>query len=186
MILFVVGAALLHVVAVVLALRLIKLTGKRAAWILISVAILFQAVRRFIAFAEMMSGSSVPLDPLDDFLAFAISLLMLVGLALIGPLFQAIKRSEEVLRDASKNAAEEAAEREKLLSELQHALTNIKELKGIIPICSYCKKVRDDEGYWHMVEAYVSAHSDAEFSHGICPNCLEQVRTSFKNEAENP
>lgn len=186
MILFVVGAALLHIVAVVLALRLIKLTGKRAAWILISVAILFQAVRRFIAFAELMSGSPVPLDPLDDFMAFAISALMVTGLALIGPLFQSIKRSEEVLLDAGRKAVEEKAEREKLIVELQDALTNIKELKSIIPICSYCRKVRDDEGYWHLVEAYISTHTEAEFSHGICPNCLEQVRTSFKNEAENP
>jgi hypothetical protein len=67
-----------------------------------------------------------------------------------------------------------------LLAELQNALANIKELKGIIPICSYCRKVRDDEGYWHMVEAYVSAHTEAAFSHGICPNCLEQVRSTFK------
>ena len=62
-------------------------------------------------------------------------------------------------------------ERDRLLSELQRALAEVKTLKGIIPICSYCKKVRDDEGFWNQVEAYISRHSQAEWSHGICPDC---------------
>jgi len=50
----------------------------------------------------------------------------------------------------------------------------IETLRGIVPICSYCKKIRDDQGYWNQVEAYVSRHTQAEFSHGICPDCLQQ------------
>lgn len=57
-------------------------------------------------------------------------------------------------------------ERKKLLDE-------IKVLQGIIPICSYCKKIRDDKGYWEDVAGYISKHSEAEFSHGICPECIE-------------
>src|SRR5262249_3973980 len=57
--------------------------------------------------------------------------------------------------------------------ELEAALSNVKQLQGLIPICSYCKKIRDDKNYWQQVECYVSAHTDARFSHGICPACLD-------------
>ena len=60
------------------------------------------------------------------------------------------------------------------IKELQAAMDQIKTLKGIIPICSYCKKIRDDKNYWQQVEHYVTHHSDAEFSHGVCPDCYEQ------------
>lgn len=63
-------------------------------------------------------------------------------------------------------------EREKALKLLQQALHEIKTLKGIIPICSYCKKIRDEEGSWEQLESYITQHSAAHFSHGICPECL--------------
>jgi len=66
-------------------------------------------------------------------------------------------------------------ERERLIVELRQALEQVKTLSGIVPICSYCKKIRDDRGYWEQVEAYVSKHTEAQFSHGICPQCLEHV-----------
>ncbi|KPA12757.1 PAS/PAC sensor protein [Candidatus Magnetomorum sp. HK-1] len=66
-------------------------------------------------------------------------------------------------------------DREKLISKLQNALDTIKTLKGIIPICSYCKKIRDDKGAWDKMEAYLSAHSEAQFTHGICPECYETM-----------
>lgn len=59
-------------------------------------------------------------------------------------------------------------------TELEHALREIKTLRGIIPICMYCKRVRDDEGYWQIVEEYVAKHSDALFSHSVCPPCRQQ------------
>lgn len=58
--------------------------------------------------------------------------------------------------------------------ELQEAVARIKTLHGLLPICSYCKGVRDDEGYWQSVEAYIESHSDAHFTHGICPDCMEK------------
>ena len=67
---------------------------------------------------------------------------------------------EEVLQEAAK-------EREKLIKELQYALDNIKTLQGLIPICSNCKKIRDDKGFWNQVEEYIMAHTDAKFTHGI-------------------
>jgi len=64
--------------------------------------------------------------------------------------------------------------KQQLIVDLQKALEKIKVLSGLIPICSYCKSMRDDEGYWQQVEAYVQAHSDATFTHSICPDCLEK------------
>jgi len=62
-------------------------------------------------------------------------------------------------------------EKEKLIAELQTALKEIKVLRGILPICSSCKKIRDDKGYWNLIESYIQSHSEAEFSHCICPDC---------------
>lgn len=60
------------------------------------------------------------------------------------------------------------------VSELEDALAQVKQLEGIMPICSYCKKIRDDQNYWQQIEKYISEHSEATFSHGICPDCYEQ------------
>jgi len=65
-------------------------------------------------------------------------------------------------------------ERERLIADLQQALDEIKTLRGILPICSHCKKIRDDQGYWTQVEAFVEKHSDAEFSHSICWECAKK------------
>ncbi|MCF8038538.1 MAG: PAS domain S-box protein [Desulfohalobiaceae bacterium] len=65
-------------------------------------------------------------------------------------------------------------ERERLITDLQQALDEIKTLKGILPICSHCKQIRDDQGYWNQVEAFVEKHSDAEFSHSICRECAQK------------
>jgi DNA-binding response OmpR family regulator len=59
--------------------------------------------------------------------------------------------------------------------ELDDALHRVKQLQGLLPICSYCKKIRDDHNYWQQVESYISAHTDARFSHSICPECYEKV-----------
>lgn len=74
------------------------------------------------------------------------------------------------------------AEREKLILQLQQAMANIKTLRGLLPICSHCKKIRDDTGYWHTVETYVRQHSDADFSHGICPQCLGKLYPEYSPE----
>lgn len=62
----------------------------------------------------------------------------------------------------------------KTINELQAALKNVKALSGLLPICSVCKKIRDDKGYWNNVEHYLATHSSAQFSHGICPDCLKK------------
>ncbi|MCI0841177.1 MAG: PAS domain S-box protein, partial [Chloroflexi bacterium] len=67
------------------------------------------------------------------------------------------------------------SERESLITELREALSKIKTLSGLLPICASCKKVRDDNGYWNQIETYISAHSDADFSHSICPSCVKEL-----------
>jgi CheY-like chemotaxis protein len=60
------------------------------------------------------------------------------------------------------------------VSELEDALSSVKQLQGLLPICSYCKKIRDDQNYWEQVDSYITKHSGAQFSHGICPDCYAQ------------
>ena len=69
--------------------------------------------------------------------------------------------------------AEEALDEER--RRLQQALDEVKTLRGIVPICANCKKIRDDKGYWNQVEQFVSDHTEAEFSHGICPDCAQRI-----------
>jgi DNA-binding response OmpR family regulator len=65
--------------------------------------------------------------------------------------------------------------------ELEEAMQRVQQLQGLLPICSYCKSIRDDQRYWHQVDAYLSAHADLAFSHGICPSCWDDlVRPSFE------
>ena len=59
-------------------------------------------------------------------------------------------------------------------AELREALAHVKTLHGLFPICSGCKRIRDDEGYWNQIEVYIAQHSEAEFSHSICPACVEK------------
>ncbi|MFC1821943.1 MASE3 domain-containing protein [Thermodesulfobacteriota bacterium] len=80
-------------------------------------------------------------------------------------LFRDIKQSEEALR----------AEKTKL----QEALKKVKTLSGLLPICSSCKKIRDDRGYWSQIESYIGKHSEAEFTHGICPDCAEKIYQDY-------
>jgi PAS domain S-box-containing protein len=76
-------------------------------------------------------------------------------------------------------------ERERLLRELQAALAEVRELQKILPICSYCRNIRDDENYWQTVESYISHHTNTRFSHGICPACFENVVESELGDTKN-
>jgi len=70
-------------------------------------------------------------------------------------------------------------ERDLLIEELRGALEKVKVLSGLLPICSKCKKIRDDKGYWNLLEAYIEDHTDASFSHSICPGCFDEL---YRNE----
>ena len=70
--------------------------------------------------------------------------------------------------------------------ELEDALANVKQLQGLLPICSYCKKIRDDQDYWHQVDSYVAQHTDVQFSHSICPSCFETVMKPQIDDPKDP
>lgn len=90
-----------------------------------------------------------------------------------------IKTNEEALTDLTNDLEQKVLERTK---ELENALHEIKTLQGIIPICGYCKKIRDEQGGWNQLEKYITEHSNAAFSHGICPDCYKKIT----NENEPP
>ena len=78
-----------------------------------------------------------------------------------------------ICRDITKRKNEER-EREEMIAKLQASLAEIKTLQGILPLCSFCKKIRDDKGYWEQVDTYIEKHSGADISHSICPECLKK------------
>ncbi len=86
-----------------------------------------------------------------------------------------------VFRDISPRKQMEQ-EREGLISELQDALAKVKTLSGMLPICAACKKIRDDKGYWEAVEGYIKKHSDATFTHSLCPGCIRKLYPEFADE----
>jgi hypothetical protein len=102
--------------------------------------------------------------------AFSVSMLswglafMILG-AVIGLLWGKIIQADE--------------EKSKIIIELQKALDRVKTLSGLLPICASCKKVRDDQGYWNQIEAYIEANSEAQFSHGICPECAKKLYPEY-------
>jgi DNA-binding NtrC family response regulator len=72
-----------------------------------------------------------------------------------------------------------ATERDRLIQELQEALAKVQLLSGMLPICAWCKKVRNDQNYWQEVEQYVASHCEARFTHGICPPCLVNAKAAL-------
>ena len=91
-----------------------------------------------------------------------------------------LKRTNRDLKQEITERKKIQVEREKLIQELTSALDNVKTLKGMLPICARCKKVKDDQGYWQQVEEYVRDHSEAEFSHGLCPVCMKELYPDYE------
>jgi hypothetical protein len=112
-------------------------------------------------------------------LAFMVTISMMVSTVLVAhtarALFQLdLKRAEAEgqIRILNEGLERRVAERTR---ELEESLGRVKQLRGLLPICAWCKKIRDDQDYWHQVEDYVSDNTDAKFSHGVCPECLKSV-----------
>jgi ligand-binding sensor domain-containing protein len=96
-----------------------------------------------------------------------------------------LKERNDQIESANSELMNQIDERERLLSELKAAMAEVKTLGGLIPICSSCKKIRDDEGYWNILESYLVKHSDAQFSHGICPECASRLYPEFSLKIKN-
>lgn len=131
-----------------------------------------------------MNGSIVP--DIDGPYQTALDLTVVFVMILFVVYFL-IKTLDKALKDAQSELSERKRieeRREKLISELQAALSEVKTLRGIIPICANCKKVRDDEGYWQQVEKYIQDRSEAAFSHSICHECAKKIYPDIKLNGE--
>jgi PAS domain S-box-containing protein len=116
--------------------------------------------------ARIVTGGGVPID-------VAVDAVLLWGRGAADDLLQV------ALVDVTERRRVEA-EKGRLVRELEASLANVKRLSGLLPICASCKRIRDDRGYWQQVEAYVSDHSEAEFSHGVCPECANKLYPEFR------
>ncbi len=88
-----------------------------------------------------------------------------------------IKKAEDALREKEQR-------QKKLIAKLRKALSEIRTLRGLIPICASCKKIRDDKGYWNQLEKYLIEHTEALFSHGICPECTEKLYPEYYKQKQ--
>jgi hypothetical protein len=88
-------------------------------------------------------------------------------------------------RSAWRRQLKGQAEQDRLIGDLTLALTEVKNLKGLLPICGQCKKIRDDQGYWSQIESYLSEHTDATFTHGVCPDCASELRREMLARREH-
>jgi len=136
--------------------------------------LVFHPLVHIISLAHFFGEQGVSIDfPSDILRAFSISMLpwsiaFMILNALIGYSWGKIKQTDE--------------EKSKVIKELQTALERVKTLSGMLPICASCKKIRDDRGYWNQIEAYIAKHSEAEFSHGICPECARKLYPEYFSE----
>jgi len=89
-------------------------------------------------------------------------------------IFKELDASNKNLQNEINARIKVEEERERIIIQLQHALSEVKKLSGLLPICMHCKKIRDDKGYWNQIEKYIHDHSDVEFSHGICQECAKK------------
>jgi two-component system, sensor histidine kinase len=95
-----------------------------------------------------------------------------------------VSAKTQSLRQEIQERKRAQVEKEDLIVELRKALKEVKTLGGLLPICSSCKKIRDDQGYWNQIESFIREHSDAEFSHGICPDCIEKLYPEYATTAK--
>ena len=128
---------------------------------------IFHPIIHIISVFHFSGGHSPPANLDHEILkAFSVSMLpwslaFMILSALLGMFWGKIKQTDK--------------EKSEAIKELHKALEEVKTLSGFLPICAACKKIRDDKGYWNQIEAYISEHSEAEFSHGICPECAKKL-----------
>ena len=131
-------------------------------FVLIIISVLLLSVIWEFGIEDSFFTESEP-ESFYEKIEYIVTIMTFVIISLIIPLLISTrleKRRKELVLD-----------RENIIYELNKKIETIKRLEGVIPICAYCKKIRDDEGAWFQLEQYIQEHSEAQFSHGICPNC---------------
>lgn len=181
---FVIAAAVvLQFASAAIALRLVGVTRHRTAWFAIAAAVTLMGLRRLQSLLGLLAGTAgARPDLLFELNGLFISVLMVYGMYRIRPVFVGLARAEGEQRAMADRLGALSAEQAKLIADLQDALGRVRTLRGMIPICAVCKNIRDDQGYWSQVEAYVHDHSEAEFSHAICPACFRKLYPDLADE----
>lgn len=146
---------------------------------------LWACVLQIVALSIALAGSDIPPAQVQLFLVTgtlhlsAITIFLIVSATIFLQAPRASIASNTALRQLNSELEQRVHERTADLqtanTSLQEALVNIKTLRGLLPICAACKKIRDDAGYWNQIESYISARSEAQFSHGICPECTVRL-----------
>lgn len=114
---------------------------------------------------------------LERLLLISLGIVIVLGLAVLMISIVNFVKERRILVERKRTEEE----REKLILQLQDALVEVRTLSGLVPICSSCKKIRDDQGYWNQIEDYISSRSEATFSHGICPECAKKLYPEYYN-----
>ncbi len=91
-----------------------------------------------------------------------------------------LRRKNKVLQSEIAERQQVEKDKERLIQQLREALENVRKLRGLLPICAYCKKIRDDQGYWNQLESYLSQHADVTFTHSVCPECSKKIYAELK------
>ncbi|SMC24566.1 hypothetical protein SAMN02746041_02046 [Desulfacinum hydrothermale DSM 13146] len=86
-----------------------------------------------------------------------------------------LRRKNKELEAEVEEREQVEKDKERLIQELKEALENLRKLRGLLPICAYCKKIRDDQGYWNQLESYIAQHADVTFTHSVCPECAKKI-----------
>ena len=141
----------LQIIAACLAIQLLSKYKKYIVGTLLLVMIFMQTFRRMISFYRDISGGYIKTDIYAEIAALIVSIILIFGIVYLL----------------------------KLIKELTEAHDSIKILKGLLPICSSCKKIRDDKGSWIQMEIYITQHSEAVFSHGVCDECAKKLYPSY-------
>lgn len=127
-------------------------------------------------FGPILPAAKVSMKQLVGYLLFIlVPILFVISVVGLWLLKRQVADKTANLRREIQERKKIQIDREKLIRELQIALMEVKKLSGLLPICASCKKIRDDKGYWNQIESYIKAHSEAEFSHGICPDCAKAL-----------
>lgn len=150
---------------------------RKIKWIALGLSALF------IGFLEAYYYFVQKVPFVEDFIDWLMG--MAVAIVLIIIIFRYVGRLQSRLEQEIIVRKQAEEEREKNIVELQKALAEVKVLQGIIPICASCKKIRDDKGFWQQVEVYIRDHSEVEFSHGLCPECLKKLYPEFYEEEKH-
>jgi len=167
----------------------------RTRWRYISGLMIF-FLAGYAAFAVILASRiAFPLELLTGVIFFWGAVFVFLVVRLTRETINKIHGSREQIALAHKHVVlknkeieKTQAEKEKLINDLQNALQEVDMLSGLLPICAWCKKIRDDRGYWNQLETYIIKHSKAKFSHGMCPDCAARnvLHSKAPDEAPEP